>query len=136
MWGQYADKHRGFCLGFEVAKTDVKKIRYVKERFSAPTAVDEAFVTNLLFTKFSHWSYEDEYRMYITLENSLEGLYFFDFSSQLKLVEMIVGANSNATRSEIAAVLGNIASSVQVFKARAAFTSFKVVKNENEALWK
>lgn len=132
LWGHYANKHRGICLGFDMPHGLPTKVDYVKTRFTSPPVLDEAFMKKLLVTKFIHWAYEEEYRAYISLEDKIEGLFYADFSDSLVLRQVIVGAQSQLTRSDISAALGDKA---EVFKARAAFKSFKVVRNKDDSLW-
>ena len=88
----------------------------------------------ILATKFSHWSYEKEYRVFTPLENEeIDGLYYINFSDQLKLSEVIVGVRSCVTRAPIEDALGEVAGSVEVFKVRADFRAFVVVRDENNA---
>ena len=134
-WTHYADHHRGLCLGFDMPDDYPTQVNYVNSRFNWPSTLDEHFVRQLLFTKFSHWSYEDEYRVFTDLETSENGLYYADFSSKLVLKQVIVGASSSVTRSVLANALGDLASDVEVFKAREAFKSFRVVRNKNDRLW-
>jgi hypothetical protein len=135
LWGHYADRHRGLCLAFDVPDDSVKKVDYVDSRFSWPTALDESFAEKLLFTKFSHWSYEDEYRAYMSLDVDDVDIYYADFSEQLVLKQVIVGANSAISRLEISTALRDLNGRVEVFKARAAFRKFEVIRNKNHRLW-
>lgn len=135
LWSHYADKHRRLCLGFEVPNTHLGKVRYVKKRPARPSVLDESFMKRLLFTKFSYWRYEQEYRVYVQLDKSINGQYFADFSEQLVLKRVIVGDQCNLKRVEIAAGLGELQESVDVFKARAGFREFQVVRNKNHAMW-
>lgn len=48
---------------------------------------------------------------------------------------MLVGSRSNLSRSEIDDALGDLAKDVDVFKARLAFRSFRVVRNKDQSLW-
>jgi DNA-directed RNA polymerase sigma subunit (sigma70/sigma32) len=92
----------------------------------------------LLTTKYSHWRYEQEVRVFVSLEDKdkdSEGRYFAEFSPDLKLVAVIVGARSEISRGQISEKLGSISSQVDVFKARLAFRSFQIVRNKNESLW-
>ena len=73
----------------------------------------------LLFTKFSHWQYEQEYRVYVTLEEDIDGLYYSEYSGQLTLKRVIVGDQSSITRAEVSGALVDLATQVEVFKARA-----------------
>jgi hypothetical protein len=89
----------------------------------------------LLLTKFKHWEYEQEYRVYIELEEQVDGFFFSDFSDQLKLEQVIVGDRSNITRDQVSGVLGELESDVEAFKARAGFTKFEVVKQLDHNKW-
>lgn len=135
LWGHYADKHQGLCLGFEVPDKVVGKVNYVDTRLPVPKSIDDEFMHQLLFTKFRHWEYEDEYRVYTQLNDEEDGLYFSYFSEELKLKKVIVGDQSELTRVQIASALGELVSEVEVFKARAGFTKFEVVMQQNAAKW-
>jgi hypothetical protein len=135
LWGHYADHHRGLCLGFEVPRAFLTRVRYVDERFHAPPKPDLEFVRDLLFTKFSHWRYEQEYRTYVTLDSKVDGHYFQEFSTSLALKRVIVGDQSTVTRAQVLEALGDLAPVVGMFKARAAFRTFEVVRNRKESMW-
>lgn len=134
-WSHYAAKHKGICLGFEVSDQFPQQVSYVSSRFNWPQRLDDAFAQQLLFTKFAHWSYEEECRIFTRLKESEGGLFFFNFSPQLALKQVIVGHRGTVTRSTVAAALGDLAPSVEVFKARPAFRSFRVVRNQDESSW-
>jgi hypothetical protein len=133
LWGHYADNHKGICLGFDIQECP-ERVEYVKKRFQKPQVLNEAFMKKLLFTKFIHWAYEDEYRTYVSLEDEIDGLFYADFSDSIEL-KQIVGAQSSLMRSQIFEALGDLSDKVEVFKARAAFKSFNVVKNKNNLSW-
>ena len=135
LWGHYADKHRGLCLGFDVPKTFLEKIKYVKLRLPFPNVIDEAFMKHLLFTKFLYWQYEQEYRAFVNLEKETDGSYFMNFSATLRLRAVIVGAQSKVTRADVAGALDGVEAKVDVFKVRAGFQSFEVVRNRIESMW-
>jgi hypothetical protein len=135
LWGHYADKHRGICLGFEVSGDILEKVTYVKERFPRPAVFDEEFMKKVLFTKFDHWRYEQEYRVYIDLNEEINGIYYAEFSDQICLKRVIVGEQSDVTRVQVTDALGKISKEVEMFKARAGFKAFEVVRNKNQAMW-
>ena len=135
LWGHYADRHRGLCLGFDVPKALLEKINYVKLRLPIPDVVDEAFIKHLLRTKSLYWQYEQEYRAFVNLEEEIDGSYFKDFSPEVRLRAVIVGAQSTVTRADVAGALDDVEANVNVFKARASFRSFEVVRNRNESMW-
>jgi hypothetical protein len=134
-WSHYGDKHRGLCLGFDVPDEMLKQVVYVTARSKWPETLTEDFAKAFLFTKFAHWSYEDEYRVFTTLEEQENGVYFAEFSDQLKLRQVIVGAESTTTRADITEALGDLADGVEAFKARVGFRSFRVVRNQKYRLW-
>jgi len=134
LWGHYADRHRGLCLGFEIPRGVLGKVRYLDSRWPVPDVFDMRFVKRLLYTKFSHWRYEQEYRAFVNLDSQIDGHYFMDFGSSLRLKRVIVGDQSAISRSDVAGAIKGAQSGVAVFKARAAFQSFEVVRNKNEAM--
>lgn len=102
-WSHYADRHRGLCLGFDVPEGLLTPVRYRSKRLKPdPQAIKEMqaegpaaheMMLNLVATKFSHWRYEHERRMFAQLEEKdVRGLYFCDFSENLALREVIVGS--------------------------------------------
>lgn len=132
-WAHYADKHRGLCLGFDVQGAE--QVRYVASRLAWPDVIGTDFMQKLLFTKYSHWSYEDEYRYFADLNEHEDGNYFMNFSDEMKLSTVIVGSRCTLTRSDISDSLRNNALQVEAFQARSAFKAFRICKNENEKLW-
>ncbi|HXH91302.1 MAG TPA: DUF2971 domain-containing protein [Thermoanaerobaculia bacterium] len=142
-WSHYASKHQGLCLGFEVPDDDcVRPITYSAKRFIVDverllnmTTPDPVLFARFLFTKYAHWRYEKEVRAIVSLKESENGLYFSEFNDELQLACVIVGARSKVTRDMLRAALGNLAPQVEVFKARLAFRTFKVVRQRNPGLW-
>ena len=90
---------------------------------------------HLLFTKFLYWQHEQEYRVFVNLEEEIDGSYFVNFSATVRLRAVIVGAQSTVTRANVAGTLDDVEAKVDVFKARAGFRSFEVVRNKNESMW-
>jgi len=90
-----------------------------------------------MFTKYSHWRYEREWRMFVWLKDARvdEGRFFADFGPDMRLTSLIVGALSPVSRDEVAQALGDLDSEVEVMKARLAFRSFRVVRQRNRRLW-
>lgn len=139
-WGHYADRHRGLCLGFEIPTPHLIRVEYSGKRLvkEAQRAMDRERMRKLLCTKYSHWRYEREERVFVSLEGKCpdrKGRYFEDFSADLKLVRVIAGARSDISRADLVKALGPLVPDVEVFKARLAFQSFRVVRNRQESLW-
>lgn len=108
----------------------------VPERLREDTESDEdgqEFMEKILAIKFSHWSYEKEYRLFISLDSKeTDDLYYFDFADELVLREVLVGARSWVTLAEIEDTLGEMAGCVDVFKVREAYRIFAMVRDEIE----
>ena len=103
-WSHYAAKHTGLCLGFDIPDEHLATVHYSGKRLAVEAeqllnsrALDEATARQFLFTKYAHWRYENEMRVFVTLEDRdpTTGLYFANFSDRLRLAEVIVGANSS-----------------------------------------
>ncbi len=143
LWSHYADRHCGLCLGFDVPDDQLMSVTYTTKRtapdnlFSHDQLVKEGEMKRLLATKFSHWRYEDEVRCFVSLtdKDPSNGRYFFEFSNELKLKQVLVGAESRITRSDIEKSLGKENAHVERFKTRAAFKTFNVVRNRKQSLW-
>jgi hypothetical protein len=134
LWSHYADRHKGLCLGFDMP-AGLEQVRYVVSRFPWPAELSQRFMEQVVMTKFVHWSYEDEYRAWVNLNDEEEGHYYFPFSPELTLKEVIVGSQSTLTRAEISEALGDLGTGVEAFKVCPAFTSFRMIRNPDENLW-
>ncbi|WP_316975725.1 DUF2971 domain-containing protein [Shumkonia mesophila] len=143
LWSHYADRHKGLCLGFDIPDELAIRVTYTARRlmptdlFFPDNAVREGAIAKILATKFSHWRYEDEVRLFVSLEDRdpQNGHYFYDFSEDLKLAQVIVGPQSSISRYDLEGVLGNENAHVERLKARPAFKTFRVVMNREESLW-
>jgi hypothetical protein len=138
-WSHYAAKHTGLCLGFDVPDEHLGAVAYSRkrlvveaEKFRSPRDLDEKIVTRFLFTKYSHWRYENEVRCFVTLEDidPDKSLYFAEFSDKLRLASVVVGAQSKVTREELRTALGQAGSNVETIKARLAFKTFRLSNSE------
>ena len=136
-WAHYTNNHKGICMGFEVPDEFLMKVNYVNNRLKCAKKIDIEYMQEILSTKFSHWKYEKEFRFFLGLDHSgmENGHYFEPFSDKLKLNKVIVGCNSELKRSDIESALGKTENSIEFFKARPAFGSFRIVRNQNEKLW-
>jgi hypothetical protein len=147
MWAHYGDRYKGICLGFDVDTPEgtIAAIKYVERRVKPPAnllSLEEAeklsFFERLTTTKFHHWKYEGEHRLHVRLDTKdpVAGQFFFGFGPQLVLREVIVGAESDATRRDIRDALGTLASTVERFKSRPGFGKFEIVRNLDRGAWK
>ena len=143
IWAHYSDNHKGLCLGLEiqteeVANNECEKVRYIKKTLpfpidysNLPDRARHKIVQRILFTKYEHWKYENEIRLWGSLQNEENGLYFFNFGRNLQVREVIVGAKCTLSRQEIARAIGPLTSSVEIIKTRAAHDQFKMVRDED-----
>ena len=139
LWSHYASKHRGMCLGFDVADGLLQGVQYTKDRLSVPyienkpeVRLDEAFVRDLLRTKFEHWAYEEEARAFVALDHSTveSGSYFHPFDAVIALKEVILGPMCELPIDRVRELVHSTYEYVSVVKARLAFKWFSVVPDE------
>lgn len=143
-WSHYADGHKGVCLGFDVPDNVLKDVTYTNKRlllFSNKKdfykKISEEHIKIYLSTKYSHWKYEKETRVHVPLsDKDNDGRYYSDFGHQLKLRQVLIGACSEISRYTLSEALGDLSTSVETFKTRRAFKSFRIIKNRKKALWK
>jgi len=133
LWAHYAESHKGLCLGFDVpdgqrAVTYVEDpIKLTPRQLSNP---DIDIAEAMVFTKYKHWQYESEVRIWATLKEK-SGRYFFKgFDDVLRLTEVIRGAASHVSERKILQALGANRKGVALLKARLAYDAFKVVEDE------
>jgi DUF2971 family protein len=149
LWSHYADAHTGLCLGFDVPNNDYGKISYQRQRTSlkqlgirSSDDITADHLQKLIFTKFSSWRYEQEYRAYTSLGakpheiiTNKDALYFKSFGDDLKLREVIVGYRSQKTRIQMEYILRDFSDDVILRKARPAFRTFHIVNQRNKYIW-
>jgi len=151
IWAHYSDKHKGLCLGFEIpdlAEDPNSNTGYVKyvpcllpcpslstfEGFEKlPDSGPHDFAHAALFTKFEHWAYENEIRVWVPLGNEDSGLHFVPFGKDLQLKQVVLGQRCARSRADIVEALGALVQEVKIMKARAAYDKFQMVEDESWA---
>lgn len=140
LWSHYGAKHRGICLGFNLRRSRAQTVRYEDERLLAelgdenePTTIDQELQELLLCTKFRHWQYEEETRVFVPLEGALkEGrLHFCPFDEDLQLAEVILGPQCNVSLKAVQDLTKARHLNATVFGSRLAFKYFAVVPQES-----
>jgi len=138
LWGHYADKHKGVCLEFSCEPKDWHKVTYREERPKLKTFgkkqisdLTEADIQRISKMKFSKWEYEQEYRMFVPLENPdlVSGIYFKSFDENMRLTKVILGSRCEVETDRIHALCRHNGSKVRLIKARPAHLSFNVIKS-------
>lgn len=138
LWGHYAAKHSGICLGFDVEDHRVEPVIYAKEPMKIPVdpktgepkfSVD--IVNRLKRTKFADWKYEDEVRLFLFLDEAqLEGgLHFLPFGADLVLREVLLGPRCTVPLDGVRRLVAASSPRVSVVKTRIAYQSFNVVEH-------
>jgi len=144
LWSHYADKHRGMCLGFDVPdkKTlpmsyDGRRVELDIERELSRRAGPFELVRKLMTTKYRDWKYEREARILVSLKKAdpETGFFFCKFGPQLALREVIVGARSALSKSEVQAALSSKDAHATIVKARLAFKTFRIVPRRDDRWW-
>ena len=140
IWSHYADKHHGIALGFDVQDEFVAPIKYRASRLpvkfkknNEQGGLDSVFVNNLLYTKYKHWKYEEEVRLHVNLDECEpeNGLYFTSFEDVgIELKEVILGHSCKTTLQSIRELVKGKYNNINIFKARLAFRSFRVVPDQ------
>jgi DUF2971 family protein len=139
LWSHYADNHRGVCLGFDLGRSRAEAVRYEDERILAqlgdppnPLNLDENLQRLLLRTKFRHWEYESEYRVFVPLKDAISdgGSYFVPFGPDLQLREVVLGPLCKRSLDDLRALTHASYPDASVIKGRLASKFFKVVPDE------
>ena len=111
-------------------------IRIAQQRIREMAHSDDdglAFMKGIAATKFTHWSYEEEYRLFVALNSNTEGFDYCSFSEQtLNLAEIFVGCRSSVTRQQIEEAMGKMSQSVSVHKVRESDSDFALVRDERD----
>ena len=138
LWSHYADRHRGVCLGFEIAPSlqpkdiqyDTEKLRIEPDKGVLPygNTIPKDVQDLLMVTKFAHWAYEEEVRVMLELARAKrEGsLYFWPFDEQLRLRDVILGHRCSLTLDHVRTLVRTVAPGALVSKARLGFGNFEV----------
>ena len=135
LWAHYSDKHKGICLGFDVPDNCVREVTYISEPLPPPQRredLTETLVLQAVSTKFEHWRYEDEVRLFTDLKESEGGLYFYDFyedAVQMQLKEVIVGVRCSVMKGAIDRAVRDYPAPVIIIKARLSQRSFTVIED-------
>ncbi len=134
------ERHKGICVGFDIPSTKVIEVSYSKAPLKDQTNeilqrrnINTAVRDLLICTKFNDWSYEQEYRMQVSLNKAIKstGIFFSQFGRELVLKDVILGplANTSEVR-RVRSIVDSKYPNAVTFKARLAFQSYGVVPDE------
>ncbi len=153
-WAHYAQNHEGLCLGFDVRTTIpagklVQQMKYEPSLRNLDFRVinDEIYNQEALEyakkTKSVHWEYEDEWRVWASLDEDERRrkcsgetkVFFLPFSPNLSLKEVIFGHRTClSTAKDVRSALEGL--DVRFKTARPSFREFAMVKQELKRLQK
>jgi hypothetical protein len=97
LWSHYAGGHTGLCLGFDIPENSDKwlDVQYQPNllRIRDRQDLNHHFVLRMLTTKHESWSYEQEVRMFVGLQDPRDDddRFWFQFGPDLQLREVIIG---------------------------------------------
>ena len=134
LWGHYANKHGGVAIGFEILKDEVLDVEYIDKRpkfkLTNSQEKNEKLFLDLAKTKYKKWSYEEESRVLIKLEECEfhEEHPFLSFPNRLAVKEIILGSKFDKNELEN---IGSLAKNfnAEVILARLNWGEYKIVKD-------
>ena len=137
LWSHYADKHKGVCLGFDVKQELLNPMKYDAKRLATilesmltrEESVQLDAIHRVLTTKYEDWRYEDEVRAFAKIDerDADTGCYFYAFTPDIRLTEVLLGQRFNGNLEQFRTVLAKGYPGVRVQQMRLAFKSFSVV---------
>jgi hypothetical protein len=123
------------CLGFEISSRFLKPVSYIENLLQLDlrqiNSGDQAnaIMDKILWSKYVHWKYEDEVRLWVGLSESEGGLYFKPFDADIQLVEILGGVRFDDTlNDEERKVLSSCG--VDIFRTRLSECDFKIERSE------
>ncbi|MEO5714736.1 MAG: DUF2971 domain-containing protein [Luteolibacter sp.] len=145
LWSHYADHHRGLALEMAVTDDPDKLIkinysndricmdyrRWIKEEF----AYRAPLLRQMMTTKSSGWSYEDEYRTYESLEEceKVSNGNYFTTIPKGSLCRVIIGWRSEIEESYVRRILRNSGFlDCKVSKAKSQNRSYHITYDEDD----
>lgn len=139
LWSHYANRHRGICLGFDLRKAKAERVSYEDERIRQELDGDKHSLhlkreqeILLRRTKYAHWKYEEEQRLFVELSKAAcEGsLHFWSFDDDLLLREIILGVSCLLPLENVRGLVASRYPDVMTYRARLAVKSFGIVPDE------
>lgn len=128
MWSHYADKHRGFCIGFdEHSPLFQNALQVTYDDFPQTTIADNSMnkMRSLFLTKAQSWHYEEEWRL-IDVERGA-GIHTFDRSD---IKEVIFGVKTDPRiRSSVIETINNQNLYPKLYQAELQARSFEIKIN-------
>jgi len=145
LWSHYGVSHKGVCLGFDIPDDQPDggygmDVRYQPNLLQVRHREDVNYdlANRLLRTKQESWSYEQEVRLFVALNDPPDenGLSWFYFGPGLVLKEVIVGAQCEPKdNGALAEVLKGYGSTVECSWSSMRKDSFLLVRLSSSPSW-
>jgi hypothetical protein len=145
LWSHYGDSHKGICLGFDIPDGSLGEnydtdVLYQPSllQIRRPEDVNLDLASRLHRTKHESWSYEQEVRMFVGLNDppDAKGLRWIEFGPNLVLKEIIIGAQCDPKVSkEVEEVVKTYGAPVKCSWAGMRPDAFLLVKQNHPPHW-
>jgi hypothetical protein len=145
LWSHYGASHTGICLGFDISNGDPGAnfdidVLYQPSllQIHGPEDVNFDLANRLLRTKHESWSYEQEARMLVNLNDppDAQRLNWVEFGPMLVLREVIIGAQCHPTVSkEIEEAARSFGDAVKCWWAGMRPDAFLLIKLAHPPYW-
>jgi hypothetical protein len=145
LWSHYGASHTGLCLGFDIPDGPSGDAYDVNVHYQPnlleirrPEDVNYDLANRLLRTKHESWSYEQELRIFVKLNDppDAKGLRWFDFGANLDLKEVIAGAQCTPEDLKaLAEVLKNYGTAVECSWAYMRKDAFLLMRRSFPPPW-
>lgn len=145
LWSHYGDSHKGICLGFDISEGDPgmnydTDVLYQPNLLKIRSPQDLPDIADRLSrTKHESWSYEQEVRMFVELNDppDAKGLNWIEFGSHLVLKEVIIGAQCDpATSKKVKETVKKLyGDTVESWYAGMRTDAFLLVKQADPPYW-
>ena len=145
LWSHYGASHTGLCLGFDIPDSSARRTGDMEVRYqpnllqvNKPEDVTYDLANLLLRTKHESWSYEQEVRIFVRLDDppDADGLRWCDFGPNLELKEVVAGAQcAPADLKALAGLLKNYPSIIECSWAYMRQDAFLLVRHNFSPPW-
>lgn len=135
LWSHYADKHKGVSLGFEINDRLCQEITYSRTRIKLdPKKVfDQNYMEDMislaLRTKYIHWIYENEVRIFVDRIDTTSALHYTKFDDEMALKEVILGCRCGSKVKDYTKLVKDYGNYVKVIRARMSLNSYEIIQD-------
>ena len=145
LWSHYGDAHKGICCGFDIADgtpdanydTDVLYQPNVLQ-ITRQADVNFDLASRMLRTKHESWSYEQEVRMFVGLDDPPDsnGLRWANFGPLVEFKEVIIGSQADpSVTDDVRQALNPYGDSIRCSWAGMRPDAFLLVKQDHPPHW-